>query len=104
VIFSWYKHVYKPWWGKQKALKQRRGGWRSHFHLSTVFAKIGEDPYVRATRKQYVAKLPPEGPIVFQEKHKNGKITYYKYFRYFEGRMVGVEILPIETIKAFERK
>lgn len=104
MIRKWYKHVCKPWLRKHNSLRKRRGGWRSHLHLTTVFAMIGEDHYVKVTRKKYAAKQPPEGPIVFQEKHKNGKITYYKYFRYFEGRMVAVEVIPLETIKAFETK
>lgn len=44
---------------------------------------------------------------VFQEEHTNGhlwwKITYYKYYRYFEGRMMTVPIYPPETIKWVER-
>ena len=100
---SWYKHVLKPWWARQKALKTRRGGWREHIRLSAVFALIAEDPYVKMSRDKYAA-TDRENIIVFQEKHKDGKQTYYKYYKYFEGRMVGVEVLPIETIHAFERK
>jgi hypothetical protein len=44
---------------------------------------------------------------VFQEKHTTGhlwwKLTYYKYFRYFEGNMLQVTIYSKKTLQELEK-
>lgn len=46
-------------------------------------------------------------PIVFQERHTTGflwwKITYYKYWRYSEGRMVQLYMDSTTTVESVER-
>lgn len=45
--------------------------------------------------------------MIFQEKHTSGwlwyKRTWYTYYKYSEGNMIGIPIYPNDTIRSIER-